>query len=181
MAQRASRQSLSRGEAVDAARSLWPLVHFPSPLPPVEEEKSYSSECQQDVSLGVRGLGLTRAIGAAEEKKQSAIAAVRTVLHHDEIEQLKRYHDNSLAASTRRAYQSDYDSFVAFLRERFPRLDIERMQSECTLEHVLSYLNALCEDGKRSARSTAACRASRSTYCPRCSTEDSCPEAATSR
>ena len=118
-------------------------------LPPVEEEKSYGSGWQQDVPHGVRSLALTRAIGVAEEKKQSAISTMRTVLHHEEIEQLKRYHDNSLAASTRRAYQSDYDSFVQFLGDRFPRLAIERMQSECTLEHVLSYLNALCEDGKK--------------------------------
>jgi integrase len=149
MAQRAARQSLSRVDAVDATRSSWPSSHVPSILPPVEEEKSYSSEWQQDVPHGVRRLSLTRAIGVAEEKKQSAISTMRTVLHHEEIEQLKRYHDNSLADSTRRAYQSDYDSFVQFLHDRFPRLAIERMQSECTLEHVLSYLNAMCEDGKK--------------------------------
>jgi integrase len=86
-----------------------------------------------------------------EEKKQpqSAITTMRTVLRTEEIADLKRYHDSSLAASTRRAYQSDYDSFVAFLRERFPQLPIEQMQTRCTLEHVLAYLNELCNQGKK--------------------------------
>ena len=149
MAQRLARQSLSRVEAVDVIRSSVPPIHVPPMLPPVEEEKSHSSEWQRDDPHGVRSLSLTRPISVAEEKKQSAISTMRTVLHHEEIEQLKRYHDNSLAASTRRAYQSDYDNFAQFLRDRFPRLAIERMQNECTLEHVLSYLNALCEDGKK--------------------------------
>jgi hypothetical protein len=81
-----------------------------------------------------------------EEKKQpqqSAITTMRTVLRADEIADLKRYHDSSLAVSTRRAYQSDHDSFVAFLRERFPQLPVEQMQTRCTLEHVLAYLNEL--------------------------------------
>ena len=30
----------------------------------------------------------------------------------------------------------------------FPRLSIERMQQECTLEHVLAYLNQLCNENK---------------------------------
>ncbi len=71
------------------------------------------------------------------------------MLNAAEIADLKQYHDNSLAANSKKAYQSDYDSFVAFLRERFPRLSIERMQQECTLEHVLAYLNQLCNDGKK--------------------------------
>jgi integrase len=86
-----------------------------------------------------------------EEKKQpqqSTVSTRSTVLRADEIADLKRFHDNSLAASTRRAYQSDYDSFVAFLRERFPRLPIDHMQQHCTLEHVLAYLNQLCNDNK---------------------------------
>jgi integrase len=93
----------------------------------------------------------TEAVETVEEKKQSqqsAIATRTTVLRADEIADLKRFHDNSLAASTRRAYRSDYDSFVAFLRDRFPRLPIEHMQQQCTLEHVLAYLNQLCNDKK---------------------------------
>ena len=148
MAQRAARQSLCRAGDLEATRSSGPLIHVPSILPPVEEEKSHSSGWQHDLPHGVPSHSLTRAISVVEEKKESAISTVRTVLHHDEIEQLKLYHDNSLAVSTRRAYQSDHDSFVQFLRDRFPRLDIERMQTECTLEHVLSYLNALCEESK---------------------------------
>jgi integrase len=92
-----------------------------------------------------------RSSEVVEEKKQrqqSAVSTRTTVLRADEVADLRRYHDNSLAASTRRAYQSDYDSFVAFLGERFPRRSIEQMQKECTLEHVLAYLNQLCNDGK---------------------------------
>ena len=86
-----------------------------------------------------------------EEKKlppQSDTITRATVLRLNEIADLKRYHESSLAASTRRAYRSDYDGFVDFLRERFPRLSIERMQQECTLEHVLAYLNQLCNENK---------------------------------
>ena len=80
--------------------------------------------------------------------QQNAVSTRTTVLRADEIADLKRFHDNSLANSTRRAYQSDYDSFVGFLRERFPRLSIEQMQQQCTLEHVLAYLNQLCNEQK---------------------------------
>ena len=85
----------------------------------------------------------------AKDDPQGAVARVRTVLNAAEITDLKQYHDNSLAANSKKAYQSDYDSFAAFLRERFPRLSIERMHSECTLEHVLAYLNQLCNSGKK--------------------------------
>jgi integrase len=148
MAQWVARQSLSRVEAVDAARSSWPPIHVPSILPSVEEEKSYGGGWQQDVSRAVwsHDVGGPRVI---DERKESALSTIRTVLHHDEIEQLKRYHDNSLAASTRRAYQSDYDCFVEFLRDRFPRLLVEDMEKQCTLEHVLAYLNYLCNEGKK--------------------------------
>ena len=70
------------------------------------------------------------------------------MLRPNEIADLRRYHESSLAASTRRAYRSDYDGFVNFLRERFPRLSIEHMQQQCTLEHVLAYLNQLCNENK---------------------------------
>ena len=89
---------------------------------------------------------------AVEEEKtrppQSGAVARATVLRPDEVTDLKRYHDSSLAASTRRAYRSDYDGFLSFLRERFPRLSIQRLQQECTLEHVLAYLNQLCNEHK---------------------------------
>jgi integrase len=94
---------------------------------------------------------LPRPTEVVEEKKQpqqSAVSTRTTVLRADEIADLKRFHDNSLAASTRRAYQSDYDSFVSFLLERFPRLSIENMHQQCTLEHVLAYLNQLCNEKK---------------------------------
>ena len=94
---------------------------------------------------------LPRPFEVVEEKKQpqlSAISMRTTVLRADEITDLKRYHASSLAPSTRRAYQSDYDSVVAFLRVRFPRLLIEQMQQQCTFEHVLAYLNQLCNEGK---------------------------------
>ena len=89
---------------------------------------------------------------AVEEEKTrpppSGAVARATVLRPDEVADLKRYHDSSLAASTRRAYRSDYDGFLSFLRERFPRLSTERLQHECTLEHVLAYLNQLCNENK---------------------------------
>jgi integrase len=95
---------------------------------------------------------LPRHSEAVEEKKeqsQSAVSRMTTVLRTDEIDDLKRYHDNSLADSTRRAYQSDYDGFIDFLRRRFPRVSIEHMQQQCTFEHVLAYLNELCNAGKK--------------------------------
>ena len=157
MAQRAARQSLSRAGAAEETCSSVPLVQrVPSILLPIEEEKSHSggsSGWPQDVSQPVRSQSLARVtgggLGVVEERKQSTMATISTVLHDDEIAQLKLYHDNSLAASTRRVYQSDYHSFVHFLRERFPRLPIENMQRQCTLEHVLAYLNDLCNEGKK--------------------------------
>jgi hypothetical protein len=156
MAQRAARQSMSRAGALDATRSS---------MQPVEEEKSCSSEWQHDVSHGMLSQGLTRVIagarelGVVDEKKHSAINTISAVFYHDEIEQLQRYHENSYASSTRRAYQSDRDSFVHFLRERFPRLSIDHMQQQCTLEHVLAYLIDLCNEGKKI--STALARPAR--------------------
>ena len=84
-----------------------------------------------------------------DRKQSSAVGTVRTVLNAAEIADLKQYHDNSLAENSKKAYQSDYDSFVEFLRDRFPRLSIDSMHTECTLEHVLAYLNHLCNDGKK--------------------------------
>ena len=126
-------------------------------MPPFEEEKNHSSGWEQNVTHDVSSQSLTRVIGGTSElgvvveKKHSTISGVgvNTVLNATEIAQLKLYHDSSLAASTRRAYQSDYDSFVEFLRDRSPRLSIENMQRQCTLEHVLAYLNDLCNEGKK--------------------------------
>ena len=73
---------------------------------------------------------------------------VSTVLRHDEIADLKRFHDNSLAVNSRKAYTSDYHSFVRFLSKRFPTIAEAEMQQHCTLEHVLAYLNQLCNEGK---------------------------------
>ena len=154
MAERAARQSLSRAGALDVTRSD-PRAHMPSILSRIEEEKTHSSGWVQEPPHAVSRQSLTGVIGGAgelsviDEKKQSAISRISTVLDATEIAQLKLYHDSSLAASTRRAYQSDYDSFVDFLRDRFPRLSIEDMQRQCTLEHVLAYLNDLCNEGKK--------------------------------
>jgi TATA-box binding protein (TBP) (component of TFIID and TFIIIB) len=73
---------------------------------------------------------------------------ISTVLRDNEIEYLKRFHDNSLAANTRKAYLSDYQSFIGFLEERFLDVKEGQIQAKCTLEHVLAYLNHLCNDGK---------------------------------
>ena len=94
---------------------------------------------------------MVRAVVEEKTRPPQSNAVTRaTVLRPDEIADLRRYHDSSLAASTRRAYRSDYeyDGFVGFLRERFPRLSIERLQQECTLEHVVAYLNQLCNEHK---------------------------------
>jgi hypothetical protein len=64
-------------------------------------------------------------LGVFDERKLSAMSTINTVLHAEEIAQLKMYHDSSLAASTWRAYRSDHSSFVEFLRTRFPKLPIE--------------------------------------------------------
>ncbi len=153
-AERAALQSLSRAGALDVTRSD-PRAHMPSILSRIEEEKTHSSGWVQEPPHAVSRQRLIRVIGCAgelsviDEKKQSAISRISTVLDATEIAQLKLYHDSSLAASTRRAYQSDYDSFVDFLRDRLPRLSIEDMQRQCTLEHVLAYLNDLCNEGKK--------------------------------
>lgn len=81
-----------------------------------------------------------------EKEKGSGISLLATELYTDEIADLKRYQDNSLAASTRRAYCSDYESFIGFLGSRFPHIEADEIQTQCTLEHVLAYLNGrACE------------------------------------
>ena len=83
-----------------------------------------------------------------EEKKQSAVRihsdasdrkvgtmTMSTVLRDDEIADLKRFHDNSLAATTRKAYESDYQSFLHFLEKRFPNMSENQIHTQCTLEH----------------------------------------------
>ena len=72
-----------------------------------------------------------------------------TVLRKDEVADLKRFHDNSLAATSRKAYTSDYHSFIRFLAIRFPDVEVGHIQRQCSLEHVLAYLNHLCKDGKK--------------------------------
>ena len=72
-----------------------------------------------------------------------------TVLRQDEIAELKRFHDNSLAATSRKAYTSDYRSFTQFLAIRFPDVEVNQLQQQCTLEHVLAYLNHLCKEGRK--------------------------------
>ena len=82
-------------------------------------------------------------------KRDTALGLAGTVLNAAEIADLTQYHNNSLAENSKKAYQSDYDSFVAFLRDRFPRLSIQHLHKQCTLEHVLAYLNYLCNDSKK--------------------------------
>ena len=129
-----------------------PTTALPVRAPRVEEQKQVLVHTQSTPPPPrPKRPSLPRSIEVVEEKKQppqNAISMRTTVLRTDEIADLKRYHASSLAPSTRRAYQSDYDSVVAFLRERFPRLSIEHMQQQCTLEHVLAYLNQLCNEGK---------------------------------
>jgi integrase len=100
-------------------------------------------------SYSIRVIDASDALEVAEMKQQSALSTLTTVLHADEIADLQRFHDNSLAESSRRAYRSDYDSFVDVLGDRFRRLPIGEMQTWCTLEHVLAYLNELCKEGKK--------------------------------
>lgn len=76
------------------------------------------------------------------------MAARSTVLREDEIEDLRRFHDNCLAVNSRKAYQSDYRSFVRFLGKRFPTIPENQIQQQCTLEHVLAYLSQLYNDAK---------------------------------
>ena len=72
-----------------------------------------------------------------------------TVLREEEISDLKRFHDNSVAANSRKAYMSDYQSFVGFLNKRFSSIAEAQIQQQCTLEHVLAYLNQMCNEGKK--------------------------------
>lgn len=70
------------------------------------------------------------------------------MLRQEEIEDLRRFHDNSLALNSRIAYQSDYKSFIRFLGERFPTIPENQIQQQCTMEHVLAFLVQQCNDGK---------------------------------
>ena len=112
----------------------------------VDEEKHALMETTP--SARPRQPGMSKSTEEKTRTPQSDTVMRATVLRPNEIADLRRYHESSLAASTRRAYRSDFDGFVNFLRERFPRLSIERMQQECTLEHVLAYLNQLCNENK---------------------------------
>ena len=124
-----------------------PDTAAPVRLQRVDEEKHALMETSPSARL--RRPSMLRAVGEEKTRPPQGGAVARaTVLRPDEVADLRRYHDSSLAASTRRAYRSDYDGFVSFLRERFPRLSIERLQQECTLEHVLAYLNELCNEHK---------------------------------
>jgi integrase len=78
-----------------------------------------------------------------------AMMSLSTVLRDDEIVDLKRFHDNSLATNTRKAYMSDHQSFVTFLEQRFPNIATAQLQAQCTLEHVLAYINQQCNNGKK--------------------------------
>ena len=107
------------------------------------------------------------------------LQTLATQLDAKEIADLKRYHDNSLAKNTRKAYNSDCSNFMEFLSNRYPYTgqmeqkeqpssssststtsrnttakitpQIAYWQKYCTLEHVLAYLNQLCNDGKKIA------------------------------
>ena len=154
MAQRTARQSLCRTEAVDATQSSAPSIRTSSSLSLIEEEKTALSSWQV-VPRAVSSQSFTQAIGGVDElglvdeRKLGAMSSSSSVLHEDEIADLKRLHESSLSLNTRKAYQSDYDSWVEFLRDRFPRLPIDEMEAHCTLEHVLAYLRHLCNDQKK--------------------------------
>ena len=124
-----------------------PDTAAPVRLQRVDEEKHALMETSPSARL--RRPSMLRAVEEEKTRPPHSDAVTRaTVLRPDEIADLERYHKSSLAASTRRAYRSDYDGFVDFLRDRFPRLSIERLQHECTLEHVVAYLNQLCNEDK---------------------------------
>ena len=107
-------------------------------------------EVKADLASGVDGSNTRATVQVTEKKgRDKTISHVRTVLNAAEIADLKQYHDNSLAENSKKAYQSDYDSFIGFLQERFPRMQAEQLQTQCTLEHVLAYLNHLCNEGKK--------------------------------
>ena len=80
-----------------------------------------------------------------------AVMSLSTVLRDDEIADLKRFHDNSLADNTRIAYRSDYDSFVQFMERRFPSIGEAQLKTKCTLEYVLAYLTQQCNEEKKIA------------------------------
>ena len=128
------------------ARWLGPTMSVVRALAPVEQRRSLANS-----SPASRSSALSSGLAYVEEKQHqpSSLSAVTTVLRAHEIDDLKKFHDNSLAASTRRAYLSDYESFVEYLAERFPRINLEEMQTQWTLEHVLAYLNQLCNDGSK--------------------------------
>ena len=54
-----------------------------------------------------------------------------------------------MSVNSRKTYMSDYQSFVGFLSKRFPRIAEAQIQQQCTLEHVLAYLNQMCNEGKK--------------------------------
>jgi Phage integrase, N-terminal SAM-like domain len=125
-------QKKPAGSANPPSRPTIPI----STRPPRTEEKQPQS------------LVSTRHEGAVRVPSVGAMT-ISTVLRDDEIADLKRFHDSSLAATTRKAYLSDYQSFIRFLEDRFPEVKESQIQAKCTQEHVLAYLNQLCNDGKK--------------------------------
>jgi integrase len=116
-----------------------------------EEEKKEEPPQVMISLLREKRKSITATIHHDNRSTGGAVMSLPTVLRDDEIADLKRFHDNSLAANTRKAYLSDYDSFVQFVEKRFPNIAEVQLQTQCTLEHVLAYLTQLCNDGKKIA------------------------------
>ena len=117
-----------------------------APVPPSREAKE-EKEPQAEPML---------VLHREEEQKSRAkgpatavVKARSTVLRDSEIADLERFHDNSLAVNSKKAYLSDYHSFLHFMEKRFPDIAEAELQTKCTLEHVLAYLNQQCNDGKK--------------------------------
>ena len=144
---------VGRGTAAQEQKQLAPPQRSPAPVvvgaarptPPPRREGA-PRETQDELMLVLR---------EDEEKKSStattAVMTRSTVLRDSEIADLRRFHDNSLAFNSRKAYLSDYHSFVHFMEKRFPDIAETQLQAKCTLEHVLAYLSQQCNDGKKIA------------------------------
>ena len=125
------------------------VAYAPSTEAKAQEQKGLATTVHQQGDPVIKKQNSMNLCHQSNEQKAVGTFIVATELHTDEVADLKRFHDNSLAVTTRKAYVGDYKSFLEFVEVRFPALPLRELQTRCTLEHVLAYLNQLCNDGKK--------------------------------
>lgn len=81
-----------------------------------------------------------------DEKEEKSVSFVSD-LNQEEIQQLRSFGNNALSAKSKKAYDSDSKNFLTFINKRFP--SVVDHKTDCSLEHVLSFLNHLNNEKKK--------------------------------